>query len=151
MVVVPARHSGIDSWAPKKVYQYEHWGVSPSPRMNIVSILRQKQIYVQNKQKACREGRGTKFTYVLLLGSERMGPLSSTTPALLDVSPRLYQELATRRQPYYFKEASQNFRQCCGSGPGSGAFLTPGSGIRDSEYVFSGSRISDPKLIFLRA
>ena len=28
--------------------------------------------------------------------------------------------------------------------PGSGAFLTPGSGIRDPEWVFSGSRISDP-------
>jgi hypothetical protein len=28
--------------------------------------------------------------------------------------------------------------------PGSGAFLTPGSGIRDQEWVFSGSRISDP-------
>jgi hypothetical protein len=27
--------------------------------------------------------------------------------------------------------------------PGSGAFLTPGSGIRDPEWVFSGSRISD--------
>jgi len=28
--------------------------------------------------------------------------------------------------------------------PGSGAFLTPGSVIRDPEWVFSGSRISDP-------
>jgi hypothetical protein len=35
--------------------------------------------------------------------------------------------------------------------PGSGAFLTPGSGIQDPEYVFSGSRIPDPKPIFLRA
>jgi hypothetical protein len=28
--------------------------------------------------------------------------------------------------------------------PGSGGFLTPGSGIPDPEWVFSGSRISDP-------
>ncbi len=28
--------------------------------------------------------------------------------------------------------------------PGSGAFLTPGSGIWDPEWIFSGSRISDP-------
>ncbi len=40
-------------------------------------------------------------------------------------------------------------KQCCGSGseirdPGSGAFLTPGSGIRDPELVFSGSRIPNP-------
>jgi hypothetical protein len=34
---------------------------------------------------------------------------------------------------------------------GSGAFLTPGSGIRDPEMVFSESQISDPKPIVLRA
>jgi hypothetical protein len=28
-------------------------------------------------------------------------------------------------------------------GSGIGAFLTPGSGIRDPEYVYSGSRIPD--------
>jgi len=33
--------------------------------------------------------------------------------------------------------------------PGSGSFLTPGSGIRNR--FFSGSRIPDPKTIFLRA
>jgi hypothetical protein len=35
--------------------------------------------------------------------------------------------------------------QCCGSGSGSGAFLTPGSGIRKNLF-----RIPDPKPIFLR-
>ncbi len=35
--------------------------------------------------------------------------------------------------------------------PGSGAFLTPGSGIRDRFFADPGSRIPDPKTIFLRA
>jgi hypothetical protein len=40
-------------------------------------------------------------------------------------------------------------KQCCGSGsgirdPGSGAFLTPGSGIRNRFFPDPGSRISDP-------
>jgi hypothetical protein len=35
--------------------------------------------------------------------------------------------------------------------PGSGAFLTPGSGIRNRFFPDPGSRIPDPKLIFLRA
>jgi len=34
--------------------------------------------------------------------------------------------------------------------PGSGAFLIPGSGIRKSFFSDPGSRISDPKPIFLR-
>jgi hypothetical protein len=42
-------------------------------------------------------------------------------------------------------------KQCCGSGPGSGAFLTPGSGIRNRFFPDPGSRIPDPKPIFLRA
>jgi hypothetical protein len=40
-------------------------------------------------------------------------------------------------------------KQCCGSG--SGAFLTPGSGIRNRFFLDPGSRIPDPKPIFLRA
>ncbi len=36
-------------------------------------------------------------------------------------------------------------------GPGSGAFLTPGSGIRDRFFPDPVSRIPDPKTIFLRA
>jgi hypothetical protein len=36
-----------------------------------------------------------------LLGSERIGTLSST-PSTVGCFPRLYQELATRRQSYYF-------------------------------------------------
>jgi len=35
--------------------------------------------------------------------------------------------------------------------PGSGAFLTPGSGIRNKFFPDPGSRIPDPKTIFLRA
>jgi hypothetical protein len=35
--------------------------------------------------------------------------------------------------------------------PGSGAFLTPGSGIRNRFFPDPGSRIPDPKTIFLRA
>jgi hypothetical protein len=35
--------------------------------------------------------------------------------------------------------------------PGSGAFLTPGSGIRNRFFPDPGSRIPEPKLIFLRA
>ncbi len=35
--------------------------------------------------------------------------------------------------------------------PGSGAFLTPGSGIRDRFFPDPGFRISDLKTIFLRA
>jgi hypothetical protein len=35
--------------------------------------------------------------------------------------------------------------------PGSGAFLTPGSGIRNRFFPDPGSRIPDPKAIFLRA
>ncbi len=35
--------------------------------------------------------------------------------------------------------------------PGSGAFLTPGSGIRNRFFPDPGSRIPDPKPIFLRA
>jgi hypothetical protein len=35
--------------------------------------------------------------------------------------------------------------------PGLGAFLTPGSGIRNRFIPDPGSRIPDPKLIFLRA
>jgi hypothetical protein len=35
--------------------------------------------------------------------------------------------------------------------PGSGAFLTPGSGIRNRFIPDPGSRILDPKHIFLRA
>ncbi len=34
--------------------------------------------------------------------------------------------------------------------PGSGAFLTPGSGIRNRFFPDPGSRIPDPKSIFLR-
>jgi hypothetical protein len=34
--------------------------------------------------------------------------------------------------------------------PGSGAFLTPGSGIRNRFFPDPGSRIPDPKTIFLR-
>jgi hypothetical protein len=33
---------------------------------------------------------------------------------------------------------------CSVADPESGAFLTPGSGIRDPEWVFSGSRIPRP-------
>ncbi len=43
----------------------------------------------------------------------------------------------------------------CGSvadpDPESGAFLTPGSGIRNRFFPDPGSRIPDPKTIFLRA
>ncbi len=35
--------------------------------------------------------------------------------------------------------------------PGSGTFLTPGSGIRNRFFPDPGSRIPDPKPIFLRA
>jgi hypothetical protein len=35
--------------------------------------------------------------------------------------------------------------------PGSGAFLTPGSGIRNRFFPDPGSRIPDPKTILLRA
>ncbi len=35
--------------------------------------------------------------------------------------------------------------------PGSGAFLTPGSGIRNRFFTDPGYRIPDPKAIFLRA
>jgi hypothetical protein len=35
--------------------------------------------------------------------------------------------------------------------PGSGAFLTPGSGIRNRFFPDPGSRISDPKPIFFKA
>jgi hypothetical protein len=35
--------------------------------------------------------------------------------------------------------------------PGSGAFLTPGSGIRNRFFPDPGSQIPDPELIFLRA
>jgi hypothetical protein len=35
--------------------------------------------------------------------------------------------------------------------PGSGAFLTPESGIRNRFFPDSGSRIPDPKPIYLRA
>jgi hypothetical protein len=35
--------------------------------------------------------------------------------------------------------------------PGSGAFLTPGSGIRNRIFPVPGSRIPDPKPIYLRA
>jgi hypothetical protein len=35
--------------------------------------------------------------------------------------------------------------------PGSGAFLTPGSGIRNRFFPDPGSRIPNPKTIFLRA
>jgi hypothetical protein len=35
--------------------------------------------------------------------------------------------------------------------PGSGSFLTPGSGIRNRFFTDPGSRIPDPKSIFLRA
>ncbi len=35
--------------------------------------------------------------------------------------------------------------------PGSGAFLTPGSRIRNRSFSNPGSRIPDPKPIFLRA
>jgi hypothetical protein len=35
--------------------------------------------------------------------------------------------------------------------PGSGAFLTPGSGIRNTFFPYPGSQIPDPKTIFLRA
>jgi hypothetical protein len=50
----------------------------------------------------------------------------------------------------------ERMEQCCGSGSGiqvlgSGAFLTHGSGIRDRFFPDPGSRISDPKSIFLRA
>jgi hypothetical protein len=35
--------------------------------------------------------------------------------------------------------------------PGSGAFFTPGSGIRNGFFPDPGSRIPDPKPIFVRA
>jgi hypothetical protein len=35
--------------------------------------------------------------------------------------------------------------------PGSGAFLTPGSGIRNRFFPDPGSRIPDPKCIFFKA
>ncbi len=35
--------------------------------------------------------------------------------------------------------------------PGSGAFLTPGSGIRNRFFPDPGPQIPDPKTIFLRA
>jgi hypothetical protein len=40
-------------------------------------------------------------------------------------------------------------KQCCGSGiwnPGSGAFLTPGSGIRNRFFPDPGSRMLNPYL-----
>ncbi len=40
---------------------------------------------------------------------------------------------------------------CSVADPGSGAFLTPGSGIRNRVFPDPGSRIPDPKPIFLRA
>jgi hypothetical protein len=46
----------------------------------------------------------------VLLGSERMGPLS-LTPSTMDVSPRLYQELATRLLPSYFPTYNTGLRQ----------------------------------------
>jgi hypothetical protein len=42
------------------------------------------------------------------------------------------------------RSRSMHISQCCGSDPGYGNFLTPGSGI-------GFFRISDPKSIFLRA
>jgi hypothetical protein len=43
--------------------------------------------------------------------------------------------------------------QCCGSDPGSGAFLPldPGYGVSVSRITDHGSRIPDPKSIFKRA
>jgi hypothetical protein len=51
----------------------------------------------------------------------------------------------------HFNRNTEAFKQCCGSGSGIGAFLTPGSGIRNRFIQDPGSRIPDPKLIFLRA
>ncbi len=42
----------------------------------------------------------------------------------------------------------QHLQQCCGSGSGIRAFLTPGSGIRDPGSGIFLVRIPDPKLIF---
>jgi hypothetical protein len=44
----------------------------------------------------------------------------------------------------FTKYISYRYQQCCGSGPGSGAFLPLGSGFEIRDDFFSGSRISDP-------
>jgi hypothetical protein len=50
------------------------------------------------------------------------------------------------------KVTGENFFSVADPDPGSGigAFLTPGSGIRNRFIPDPGSRIPDPKLIFLR-
>ncbi len=49
------------------------------------------------------------------------------------------------------KKVSVPFPSVADPDPGSGAFLTPGSGFRNGFFPDPGSRIPDPKHIILRA
>ncbi len=120
-------------------------------------------------------GGGKKNTYI---GSIRSGFIGRAT--FTRISPNNRNKLNKNSQNYFHCKAADNsaassssqameiyyrktmiaahkedttycmvFFQCCGSG--SGAFLTPGSGIRNRFFPDPGSRIPDPKTIFLRA